>query len=118
MSLTKIFLTHTPDMLANYYGERALAALKAHGEVRLNGTGQVLDAPMLIAAAGGCDIVISDRQTPGFAAFFAGAPNVVAFLRCAVDIRTVDVAAAAKPASSSPVPRPALRPPLQRSRSA
>jgi D-3-phosphoglycerate dehydrogenase / 2-oxoglutarate reductase len=81
-------------MLANSYGERALQALRELGDVRLNGTGQVLDAAMLIAAAGDCDIVISDRQTPGFAAFFAAAPKVVAFLRCAVDIRTIDVEAA------------------------
>jgi D-3-phosphoglycerate dehydrogenase len=92
--LTRILLTHTPDMLANYYGEQALAELRTLGEVRLNGTGKVLDAPALIAEAAQCDIVISDRQTPGFAAFFAAAPQVVAFLRCAVDIRTIDVAAA------------------------
>ena len=26
-----VLLTHTPDMLANYYGPRALAALRATG---------------------------------------------------------------------------------------
>jgi D-3-phosphoglycerate dehydrogenase / 2-oxoglutarate reductase len=94
--MMRILLTHTPDMLANYYGERALGALRALGEVRLNGTGEVLDAPALIAEAAHCDIVISDRQTPGYAAFFAAAPQVVAFLRCAVDIRTIDVKAASE----------------------
>ena len=28
--MTTIFLTHTPDMLANYYGNRALTALREH----------------------------------------------------------------------------------------
>ena len=89
-----ILLTHTPDMLANYYGERALAALRKLGDVRLNDTGGVLDARALAKAARGCEIIVSDRQTPGPAEFFAGAPDLVAFLRVAVDIRNIDVAAA------------------------
>jgi D-3-phosphoglycerate dehydrogenase len=83
-------------MLANYYGERALAALRALGEVRLNATGAVLDARALAQAARGCDIVVSDRQTPGPVEFFADAPDLAAFLRVAVDIRNIDVAAASK----------------------
>ena len=90
-----ILLTHIPDMLKNYYGERALAALRALGEVRLNTTGKVLDARALAQAARGCAIIVSDRQTPGPAEFFAAAPDeLVAFLRVAVDIRNIDVAAA------------------------
>lgn len=81
-------------MLENYYGARALAALRALGEVKLNDTGQVLDAKALAAAARGCDIVVSDRQTAAPAAFFAAAPDIVAVLRVAVDIRNIDVAAA------------------------
>jgi D-3-phosphoglycerate dehydrogenase / 2-oxoglutarate reductase len=92
--MATIFLTHIPDMLRNYYGERAVNALRQLGEVRINDTGQVLDAQALAAAARGCDIIVSDRQTPGPAAFFANAPDLVAFLRCAVDIRNIDVAAA------------------------
>jgi D-3-phosphoglycerate dehydrogenase len=81
-------------MLRNYYGERAVAALRELGEVRVNDAGRVLDAEALAAAARGCEIVVSDRQTPGPAAFFRNAPDLVAFLRCAVDIRNVDVEAA------------------------
>ena len=92
--LARIFLTHIPDMLRNYYGERAVAALRELGEVRINDTGRVLDAEGLAAAARGCEIVVSDRQTPGPAAFFRNAPDLAAFLRCAVDIRNVDVEAA------------------------
>src|SRR5437899_1431397 len=82
-TMARIFLTHVPDMLRNYYGERAVAALRELGEVRINDTGRVLDADALAAAARGCEIVVSDRQTPGPAAFFRNAPDLVAFLRCA-----------------------------------
>lgn len=92
--MTTIFLTHIPDMLANYYGPRALAALRALGQVRLNETGKILDAQALAKAAAGCEIIVSDRQTPGPAEFFPLAPDLVAFLRVAVDIRNIDVKAA------------------------
>jgi len=93
--MTRVFLTHTPDMLQNYYGARAMAALKRHAEVRINPTGRVLDADALAQTARGCEIIVSDRQTPGPAAFFRHAPGeLVAFLRCAVDIRNIDVPAA------------------------
>ncbi|MGO8869310.1 MAG: NAD(P)-dependent oxidoreductase [Alphaproteobacteria bacterium] len=92
--MARIFLTHVSDMLANYYGPRAVAALEKLGEVRINRSGRVLTAETLAEAARGCEIVVSDRQTPGEAAFFAQAPDLVAFLRCAIDIRNIDVAAA------------------------
>ena len=92
--MPRIFLTHIPEMLANYYGPRAVAALRELGEVRVNETGLVLDAGALAQAARGCEIIVSDRQTPGPAALFPLAPDLVAFLRCAVDIRNIDVAAA------------------------
>ena len=72
----------------------ALTALRQLGEVRLNETGKVLDARALAQAAAGCQIIVSDRQTPGPAEFFPLAPDLVAFLRVAVDIRNIDVAAA------------------------
>jgi D-3-phosphoglycerate dehydrogenase len=90
----RIFLTHVPDMLENYYGPRALAELRKLGEVRVNQTGKVLDAQALAQAAKGCEIIVSDRQTPGPAEFFPLAPDCCAFLRVAVDIRNIDVEAA------------------------
>jgi D-3-phosphoglycerate dehydrogenase len=89
-----VFLTHTPDMLANYYGARALAALESHATVKLNETGGVLDAKALAEAARGCEIIVSDRQTAGPAELFPLLPDLVAFLRVAIDIRNIDVAAA------------------------
>ncbi|MGH8714014.1 MAG: NAD(P)-dependent oxidoreductase [Casimicrobiaceae bacterium] len=94
--MARIFLTHSPDMLANYYGPRAVAALAKLGELRINPTGEVLTTAALVAASRGCEIIVSDRQTPGEAAFFDQSPDIVAFLRCAVDIRNIDVAAASR----------------------
>jgi len=94
--MARIFLTHVPDMLENYYGARALAAMRQLGEVRLNTSGKVLDAKALAEAAKGCEIIVSDRQTPGPAEFFPLAPDVCAFLRVAVDIRNIDVTTASK----------------------
>jgi D-3-phosphoglycerate dehydrogenase len=92
--MPRIFLTHAPDMLRNYYGERALAGLRKLAEVRTNQTGVVLDAAALASAARGCEVVVSDRQTAAPAEFFRQADDVAAFLRCAVDIRNIDVDAA------------------------
>jgi D-3-phosphoglycerate dehydrogenase / 2-oxoglutarate reductase len=94
--MARIFLTHDRDMLENYYGERAVAALRKLGEVAVNPTGAVLTTAALIEAARGSEIVVSDRQTVGEAAFFERSPDLVAFLRCAVDIRNIDVPAASK----------------------
>lgn len=89
-----VYLTHTPDALANYYGERALAALRQVADVRLNGSGRHLAGKELAEAARGCQAIVSYRQSPGEAATFENAPDLVAFLRCAVDIRNIDVTAA------------------------
>jgi D-3-phosphoglycerate dehydrogenase len=94
--MARVFLTHSPEMLRNYYGERAIASLSEFADVIINPTGRVLDAEALTQHAQGCEIVISDRQTPGFAAFFERAPDLVAFLRCAVDIRNVALETASR----------------------
>ena len=94
--MVPVFLTHSSEMLAMYYGERALAALREMTEVRLNPTGGVLDGDTLIEHARGCPIIVSDRQTAAPAAFFDAASYTVAFLRCAVDIRNIDVQAASR----------------------
>jgi len=82
--------------MANYYGERALAALRKAGDVKLNDQSDSLEGEALIAAAQDCDLIVSYRQSPGPAELFARLPKLVAFLRCAIDIRNVDVAAASK----------------------
>jgi D-3-phosphoglycerate dehydrogenase len=89
-----ILLTHTPDMRANYYGPRALEGLRALGEVRLHEGPEPLAGEALVAAARGARIVVADRNTPGAGIVFEQSPDLVAFVRCAVDIRNVDVATA------------------------
>jgi D-3-phosphoglycerate dehydrogenase len=92
----RILLTHSPETLANYYGGRALAGLQALGEVVLNPDERPLEGENLIRAAAGCELIVSYRQSPGPAELFERLPKLVAFLRCAIDIRNVDVAAASK----------------------
>src|SRR3989442_4346619 len=93
---SRILLTHTPEMFRNYYGELALARLREHGEVRLHSGEHPLSGEALVAAAKGCDIVVSDFKTPGDALVFEKSPQRVAFLRCGGDIRRVGVAAASR----------------------
>ena len=92
----KILLTHSPEAMANYYGERALASLRKAGEVKLHQGKEPLEGKALIEAAHDCDLIVSYRQSPGPAEVFERLPKLVAFLRCAIDIRNVDVAAASK----------------------
>jgi D-3-phosphoglycerate dehydrogenase len=89
-----VFLTHGPDALANYYGERALAELRSVCDVRLNDTDDVLDVSEVIERATGCDLVVSYRNTPAPAEIFENLPDLAAWMRCAVDIRNIDVGAA------------------------
>jgi len=90
----KILLTHTPHMRDNYYGPRALSGLSALGDVVLHQGGDTLEGRALIAAADGCDLIVADRATALPAAIFDALPALKAALRCAVDTRNIDVAAA------------------------
>jgi D-3-phosphoglycerate dehydrogenase len=92
----KILLTHSPEALELYYGPRALAGLKELGAVRLHEGNAPLEGEALVKAAEDCDLIVSYRQSPGPAALFERLPKLKAFLRCAIDIRNVDVAAASK----------------------
>ena len=92
----KILLTHSPEARALYYGDRALAGLRKVGEVKLHEGSAPLEGDALIAAASDCDLIVSYRQSPGPAAVFQRLPQLIAFLRCAIDIRNVDVPAASK----------------------
>jgi D-3-phosphoglycerate dehydrogenase len=89
-----ILLSHAEDARAQYYGDEALARLGDLGSVKLNETGRPLATPDLIQHAAGCAVIVSDRQTEGPASLFQNLPDLVAFVRCAVDIRNVDVGAA------------------------
>ena len=90
----KILLTHTPQSRAQYYGARALAGLQAVAEVKLHEADDALDAAGLVAAAQEVDIIVADRLTAGPGEIFPALPNLRALVRCAVDIRNIDVDAA------------------------
>jgi D-3-phosphoglycerate dehydrogenase len=90
----KILLTHTPEFRRQYYGQRALEGLHARVQVRLHEADDALDAAGLIEAARDVDIIVADRLTEGRGEIFPRLPKLRAFVRCAVDIRNVDVDAA------------------------
>ena len=92
--MTRLLLTHTPDAFARYYGDSVLRQLQALAHVERHMDPRPLHGDALIERARGCEIIVSDRATPGEAALFAKSSDLVAFVRCAVDIRTVDVDAA------------------------
>jgi D-3-phosphoglycerate dehydrogenase len=90
-----ILLTHTNATRGLYYGPRAVAALQSLGPVRLNRDGPLV-GDKLIRAAAGCRVIVADRAVTAPASLFDALPDLVAFVRNAVDIRTVDVDAASK----------------------
>ena len=92
--MSRVLLTHTPQARQQYYGERSLRGLQAAAEVVLHEGADALDAAGLIGAARDVDIIVADRLTEGPAAIFASLPKLRAFVRCAVDIRNIDVSAA------------------------
>ncbi|TGE01696.1 NAD(P)-dependent oxidoreductase [Methylobacterium nonmethylotrophicum] len=92
----KVLLTHTPQTREQYYGPHALAELRALADVVLHERDAPLDPVALMAAAAHVDLVIADRLTAGPAEVFSALPRLKGFLRCAVDIRTIDVAAASR----------------------
>ena len=91
-----VLVTHPLGRLATYFGDTALARLRTVAAVRLNPLDADLSGPSLVAAAEGCAVVIAYRQTPVDEAVFAALPHLVAVVRCAVDIRTIDVAGASQ----------------------
>lgn len=89
----RVFVTHNPEDLQAYYAE-ALVELRHIADVVLNPTDRDLTTPELIEAAASCDVIVAHRATPGEADVFDQLPGLLAFLRCAVDISTIDVDAA------------------------
>src|SRR3954453_12955147 len=81
-------------MRRHYYGDRSLNGLRAAAEVILHESDDTLDAVDLVRAAKDADIIVADRMTEGRAMIFAELPRLRAFVRCAVDIRNVNVEAA------------------------
>jgi D-3-phosphoglycerate dehydrogenase len=90
----KVLLTHTPQSRRQYYGERSLNGLQAVAQVILHESDEALDAAGLIDAARDVELIVADRLTEGPGEIFPRLPKLRAFVRCAVDIRNIDVEAA------------------------
>jgi D-3-phosphoglycerate dehydrogenase len=87
-------LTHPPQARRQYYGDRSLSGLRQLADVILHEADDALDAAGLVKAAQDVDIIVADRLTEGRGEIFPHLPRLRAFVRCAVDIRNVDVEAA------------------------
>ncbi len=94
--MATIYLAYSPQTRVNYYGERALTHLQALGEVRLNQSEAALTPADLVREAAGCDIIVAPRIPAATADVFDSLPQLAAYCRGAVDIRTIDVAAASR----------------------
>lgn len=94
--MKEVFVTHPRDRLDGYFGDQALRALREIAEVRLNPHDRELTTSELAAFAQASAAIISYRASPGSAELFDALPRLQAFVRCAMDIRNVDVAAASR----------------------
>lgn len=89
----RVFVTHNPEDVDAYYG-RSLPELRALANVVLNPLDRDLSTTELLEYSSSCEVIVAHRSTPGEATLFEQHPNLVAFLRCAVDVSTVDIEAA------------------------
>jgi D-3-phosphoglycerate dehydrogenase len=89
----RVFLTHNPEDLAAYYG-RSLDLLESFADVVRNPLDRDLSTDELVEAAADCEVIVAHRSTPGEAALFDNSPKLVAMLRTAVDVSTIDIEAA------------------------
>jgi D-3-phosphoglycerate dehydrogenase len=96
MALPTVLVTHPRQRLQTYFGEQALTDLHQVARVKLNPDDHDWSTAELIEAAQGCAVLIAYRQTVLDTNFFAAVPGLLATVRCAVDIRTIDVAAASR----------------------
>ncbi|MFY0992903.1 NAD(P)-dependent oxidoreductase [Halomonas sp. C05BenzN] len=92
--MTRILLTHTPSARNNWYGEKALKGLAGLGELSLKEHEGAWTCDDLLSAAKSCDIIVADRATPIPAPVFERADKLLAVVRCAMDVRNIDIAAA------------------------
>lgn len=81
-------------MRQGFYSDRAIDVLRGIADVVLYGGVEPIQPDALSTVALDVDIIISDRRTEAPASVFAASSRLKAFLRCAVDIRNIDTAAA------------------------
>lgn len=93
--MLRVLLTHNPEDLEAYYST-TLPRLRDSAEVRLNPLDRDLTTPELVELAQDVDVVVAHRSTPGEPALFAECDRLLAFLRTAVDVSTIDIDAASR----------------------
>ncbi len=93
--MVTVLLTHNVEDRVAYFG-RAFPEMEAIARVVVNPLERDLTTDELIAAAVDCDVIVAHRSTPGERRLFEELPGLVAFLRCAVDISTIDVPSASR----------------------
>ncbi len=94
--MTRILLTHTPSARKNWYGEKALQNLAELGELALREQESAWSDAELLSAAESCDIIVADRATPIPDSVFERADKLLAVVRCAMDVRNIDIDAASR----------------------
>ena len=95
-SAPNLLLCHSDDVRRNYFRPHAVEQLSRLGKLRMNDTGQEFSLDALIEAARGCEVIVAYRETPADARLFESLPDLKAYVRCAVDIRNIDLAAASR----------------------
>ncbi len=96
MTAANILLAHPEAVRRNYFRSDAVDRLARLGRLKLNDSGAEWTTPELIDAARGCEVLVAYRETPADAALFDALPELKAYVRCAVDIRNIDLAAASR----------------------
>ncbi len=94
--MANILLSFHRGILRLRFGDQNLEALRNLGNVLLNETDNALATDQLIQAAKGCEVILSERLTPGEARLFDNSPDLIAFVRSVTDMKLVDVAAASR----------------------
>lgn len=94
--MVNILLAHSAEVRRNYFRPHAVTELGRLGHLRLNETGAELSLSALIDAARGCEVVVAYRETLAEAELFDALPDLKAYVRCAVDIRNIDLKAASR----------------------
>ena len=94
--MTEVLVTHPRNRLDQYFGVQATRALEASARVHFNPYDRELTLDELARLAGTSDFIISYRGTAGPPELFAALPRLKAFVRCATDIRNIDVDSASR----------------------
>lgn len=90
------FLSHTPKELKMLYPEKAIKKLKQLGNVRFNPYDRQLTTEEMIEMASDANFIITTVRFAGSEKLFDNLPNLISFIRSGVDIRNINMEAAAR----------------------